>query len=166
MEIITRKEAKERGLKRYFTGKPCKRGGIGQRITGSAKCVCDLCLDFRRPKHRINSAAWRNRNPEKANDRCGARVRAYSQRRKSAKRLAEGEFTRQDINRLIAFQGNKCASCKESLDNSGYHVDHIQPLAKGGTNWPENLQILCPSCNLSKGAKDPYEWANELGRLL
>jgi len=31
MEIISKKEAKERGLRHYFTGKPCCRGHIAQR---------------------------------------------------------------------------------------------------------------------------------------
>ena len=36
MQIITRKEAKENGLKRYFTGEPCRRGHLAERaISGS-----------------------------------------------------------------------------------------------------------------------------------
>lgn len=35
------------------------------------------------------------------------------------------------------------------------HVDHIKPLAKGGTNWWYNLQGLCASCNSLKGATWP-----------
>jgi len=35
------------------------------------------------------------------------------------------------------------------------HVDHIVPLAQGGTNDITNFQALCPKCNLSKGAKMP-----------
>ena len=38
MEIITRKEAKEQGLKKYFTGKPCPRGHISERYM-SGRCV-------------------------------------------------------------------------------------------------------------------------------
>lgn len=38
-EIISRKEAIERGLKRYFTGKPCKRGHVAQRIISSWYCL-------------------------------------------------------------------------------------------------------------------------------
>ena len=35
------------------------------------------------------------------------------------------------------------------------HVDHIHPLARGGANGFENLQLLCASCNLHKGASLP-----------
>ena len=40
----------------------------------------------------------------------------------------------------------------------GYHVDHITSLARGGENKDENIQLLCPKCNLSKGAKGPLEF--------
>jgi len=38
MEIITRKEAKEQGLTRYYTGKPCKYGHVSERYM-LGKCV-------------------------------------------------------------------------------------------------------------------------------
>ena len=40
MEIINYTEAKRRGLKYYFTGKPCKKGGhVTQRFTSSGLCL-------------------------------------------------------------------------------------------------------------------------------
>ena len=39
VKIISRKEAKARGLTRYFTGKPCKHGHIAERDTGAGRCV-------------------------------------------------------------------------------------------------------------------------------
>jgi hypothetical protein len=41
MEIVTRAEAKARGLKQYFTGEPCKNGHVAYRDTQSGSCrVC------------------------------------------------------------------------------------------------------------------------------
>ena len=34
-----------------------------------------------------------------------------------------------------------------------HHVDHIKPVSKGGTNHPDNLQILTAEENLKKGVK-------------
>ena len=45
-------------------------------------------------------------------------------------------------------------------------MDHVIPLAKGGASTLENLQLTCPSCNMSKGMKLPHEFAMELGLLL
>jgi len=43
MDIISRKEAKAKGLKKYFTGKECPRGHIDARYTASGYCLaCNL----------------------------------------------------------------------------------------------------------------------------
>ncbi|SEL31519.1 HNH endonuclease [Paenibacillus sp. OK003] len=52
----------------------------------------------------------------------------------------------------------RCQECGKdvtgllNLENT-FHIDHIVPLTMGGTNDPTNFQLLCDSCNLSKGAK-------------
>lgn len=43
MEVISRKEAKEQGLIHYFTGVPCKRGGIAKRLLSNGCCQCKFC---------------------------------------------------------------------------------------------------------------------------
>lgn len=46
--IISRAEAKARGLKRYFTGIPCLRGHVDERLTGCGHCVvCNLVKSTR-----------------------------------------------------------------------------------------------------------------------
>jgi 5-methylcytosine-specific restriction endonuclease McrA len=39
-----------------------------------------------------------------------------------------------------------------------YHVDHKQPVSRGGSNWPENLAVTCPTCNLRKSDKTEAEF--------
>jgi 5-methylcytosine-specific restriction endonuclease McrA len=101
---------------------------------------------------------WRRENPEKS--------RQSNANNRANRKKAEGTFSASDVSRLLLAQGKKCAECKCRLSSTEYHVDHIMPLSKGGTNWPTNLQILCASCNLQKHAKDPFEWAKLKGRLL
>lgn len=46
----------------------------------------------------------------------------------------------------------KCG-CSPSLNHKvELEVDHIRPVARGGTNEAENLQTLCKDCN--QGKKD------------
>lgn len=40
--------------------------------------------------------------------------------------------------------------CKYCGSNEDLEIDHIIPLAKGGTNDLDNLQILCRHCNRKK----------------
>ena len=37
-------------------------------------------------------------------------------------------------------------------------VDHVLPKAKGGTEQPGNLQLLCSGCNRSEGSRTTAEW--------
>jgi len=50
--------------------------------------------------------------------------------------------------------GFKCKLCGLTSDSGkSLVVDHIIPVAKGGTNSERNLQTLCDSCNAGKGAR-------------
>jgi hypothetical protein len=33
------------------------------------------------------------------------------------------------------------------------HLDHVHPVCRGGSSDAANLQLLCPACNLRKGAR-------------
>ena len=44
-------------------------------------------------------------------------------------------------------------------------ADHIMPLALGGLDCKDNLQMLCRNHNTRKADKHPNDWAKENGRL-
>ena len=47
-----------------------------------------------------------------------------------------------------------CAKCgKKSATKALFHIDHIKPMKWGGLSVPENLQLLCRTCNLVKSDK-------------
>ena len=112
-------------------------------------------------ENRERIAAYRAENPEK--------FAAYRRNRRARKRNAEGSHTAADVRAIFESQRGLCANCQTKLFKSGkhkFHADHIAPLSKGGSNDKYNLQCLCPSCNLSKGAKHPDAWAKQQGKLL
>lgn len=222
-EIISRAEARAQGLKRYFTGAPCKRGHVVERQVASLTCMeCDsarrrACYDPE--KNRESGKRWRAANREKVAAASAAysktpqakayqaawfqanKIRVMEQRKAnpnsrpsciaSAKRWADanpdkarehsrlnrrnrrarakqsgGTHTEADLVAILGAQGGRCAYCKVSLNKVRKHVDHIMPLARGGSNGRENLQYLCQTCNQTKGARDPVAFAQSMGLLL
>lgn len=99
--------------------------------------------------HKGYQKRYRRENPHK--------IAVHHSRRRARFVSAEGSFSGSDITSLFETQGGKCAYCGTSIKN-GYHVDHIVPLSRGGSNWPENLCLACPPCNLAKNDKTPEEW--------
>jgi 5-methylcytosine-specific restriction endonuclease McrA len=110
-----------------------------------------------RERNRIQTREWVRLNK----DRHKANVR----NRKARLKLSIGKHTGAEIKTLLDRQKCKCANCQTSLKN-GYHADHVMPLALGGSNFIQNIQLLCAACNLSKGARHPIEFAQRHGRLL
>jgi hypothetical protein len=107
--------------------------------------------------HRLYNKAWELANPDK--------VQANWRNKRAKRSAALGVHTADDITRIFQQQKGKCAYCRTNI-RKGYHVDHINPLAKGGTNWPMNLQLLCAACNTKKSATDPILFSQKLGFLL
>lgn len=93
------------------------------------------------------------------------RYRSYKKNYKARKKGAAGSHTGEDIQALLVAQKGKCGYCRVAVGKN-YHVDHINPLFRGGSNDRTNLQILCARCNQTKHAKDPIVFAQSLGMLL
>lgn len=111
-------------------------------------------LEANRDKSKAYYRVWRKNHPEAG--------KAYVHNRRALKLSNGGTHTAADISLQLKTQKGRCWWCGGKL-NKQYHVDHRIPLVKGGSNGPENLCIACPSCNLSKSAKMPWEFN---GRLL
>ena len=77
----------------------------------------------------------------------------------------DGDVTTQQLKELYSTVKN-CYWCNTKLNKNNTHLDHIMPLSKGGEHTISNIVISCPTCNLEKHAKDPYEFALTKGRLL
>lgn len=82
------------------------------------------------------------------------KAKAESQSRETGKTTAvqKRKDTRARYDSLFVDIGRRdgflCAMCGHAGNN--LQIDHITPVAKGGTNDLGNLQLLCPPCNLAK----------------
>lgn len=105
---------------------------------------------------------YRKANPGK--------VRKYWRDAKKRKRGADGELTEKQWNQLVSFYcpDDKCLSCGKQYGKKGTNkltIDHIVPLNKGGTHWPNNIQPLCSSCNSSKKDKKIVDYRPDKGEF-
>lgn len=173
--VVSRKEAIAKGLLKYFTGKSCKHGHLSERYVFGWKCRG--CSDD-------GAIRWREKNPERWKETKAAYnrqefmrewskewrkenveiVRSHKRNAKAKRRLARGQHSEDDIADILKAQRNRCAYCKIKLKK--YQVDHIIAIAKGGTNFRQNIQIACGPCNRAKSAKDPIDFSRSLGKLL
>lgn len=81
-------------------------------------------------------------------------LRAYAKRKLL---VSDFELPKGSIQKMMAAQKGLCNACGADI-RVRRHLDHIVPLVKGGTHDLSNLQLLCVSCNCSKGAKDNVDF--------
>jgi hypothetical protein len=166
MKLVSRKEARELGLKRYYTGIPCKRGHVVERIVSTLACLeCHKLKSAARTQaglSRISCAKYYKANRKKLNQQSQEyyrinktvlnekhaardRLKGYSANRRAAKLGATPPWTNKEAIRRVY-----------ALRPDGYHVDHIVPLIGKnvcGLHIADNLQYLPALDNLRKSNK-------------
>jgi 5-methylcytosine-specific restriction endonuclease McrA len=100
---------------------------------------------------------WVANNPDK--------VAAFGRNNRALRQRAAGKHTAAEVAEIMEWQKGKCAYCRKAVGKRP-HVDHIVPIAKGGTNDRRNLQITCGPCNLRKNRTDPIAFAQRIGLLI
>lgn len=104
-----------------------------------------------RDKVRQWAAESKARNPDHYSAQ--ARVHKQNRRHRTVGRLSSNIA----VVRLVE-QKFKCTYCQAILHETGYHLDHMTPLARGGLNVDENMHAICPTCNLRKFTKTHDEF--------
>jgi 5-methylcytosine-specific restriction endonuclease McrA len=86
---------------------------------------------------------WQLRHPSK--------VCRISHVRRARLRGCEGDYTVQEWLELCVQYDNHCLCCMRN--DLPLTIDHIVPIARGGSNSIDNMQPLCGRCNSRKNAK-------------
>lgn len=148
--------------------KPCAKDAVLKYRKANRKKVCEsvrtwqkanpqkvidytrkYCED-NRDKRLAYALEWQMANPDK--------VKVNNHNRRAKIKGNGGRLSKNIVKSLMALQNGKCACCGKSL-KQGYHLDHIMPIALGGKNTDNNVQLLTPKCNLRKSDKHPDDWA-------
>lgn len=103
------------------------------------------------------SSEWSKRNP-------GAR-NVVTQNRRAKVCSSNGALSKGLSDRLFKRQRGLCPCCANQLGDD-YHLDHKMPLALGGSNTDDNMQLLRAQCNRQKAARHPIEFMQSRGFLL
>lgn len=116
-----------------------------------------------RKQQRKDAALYKLRHPE----RVKAQKKVVKARRRARILNASGSHTSVDIFLQRKAQTDKkgrlhCWWCGKIIKDEDYHLDHVIPLSRGGSNGADNIVLSCPKCNLAKSAKNPQEFAGRL----
>ena len=190
-QLRNRKQAKEAGLNTYFTGKPCKRGGIAERRL-NGDCLCDACVSFTKQlkndwavtnKHKSKEwqeanpekmkaykNAWADRNRESQRDRLRLwklnnkeKVFADFHKRRAAKINAKPCWF-SEFDSFVIQEAFRLAKQRQVLTSIKWHVDHMIPLqakTASGFHSADNIQVIPEFLNVRKANRMTYTERNE-----
>jgi len=109
--------------------------------------------ELNRDKDRTASKRWREDNPDA--------YRAIQHAARARKRNSQGSFSAEQWERLKDQFGYRCPRCGRAEPEITLTVDHVVPLAWGGSNDIGNIQPLCKACNAAKGAREAADYRSE-----
>ena len=134
-----------------------------------------ISMAYRKANHEkviAATKAWRAANQDKTKaysleyaEKNAESRRIWQQNRRSRELFNGGKLSKGLAEKLFQLQKGKCPCCKQPLGNN-YHLDHIVPLALGGSNTDNNIQLLRKQCNNQKSAKHPIDFMQQRGFLL
>ena len=128
---------------------------IRLKRNGNEKYLNKMREYFLKNKNNIN--IYKRRRYETVDG--NLKVRVLSGKRRALKfSTSDGTVTYSSIKRLLIRQEYRCSISNKPLDS--FHIDHIIPLSKGGKHSIDNIQLLCPSVNMSKKDNLNYEYEN------
>jgi 5-methylcytosine-specific restriction endonuclease McrA len=116
--------------------------------------------DQHKTENLARALKWQTENPDKVAarqkryySRYPEKVTEKNHKRRFLKLASGGTVTSKEWRSLKEFYGYSCLCCKRREPDIKLELDHVNPLAQGGSNTIDNIQPLCVSCNRKKGTK-------------
>lgn len=97
-------------------------------------------------------------------------MQELKERKANINRRNDGKIKRKiyspDVKKLIYIKSDgRCALCGRKILLEDATLDHIVPLAKGGIDSVENLQLCCYADNVFKGAIKPEDFMERITEI-
>jgi 5-methylcytosine-specific restriction endonuclease McrA len=138
-----------------FCSKECHGAHRGRDADEDGNLECIQCGEFK-PTEAFHEDKTRRHSRRATCKECERKSVHY-------RRAAEesGSLTTEKLIKIrYREQGNYCVYCNAHLRDVEVHLDHKQPLSRGGKHTAANLQYTCRSCNLQKGDKTHAEYVD------
>lgn len=137
-----------------LAGSPADMADVGcafTLLTWLARGPRGVTPDCQRMVCRLSKAQWKKRAP--------AILHVLDELIRNSEpraRIGRPPLSKGRREAIMARDGAVCRYCQTT--QGPFHIDHIEPLARGGSNRDENLCVACQPCNFAKGASLYSEW--------
>ena len=101
---------------------------------------------------------------EQRKERRRQEKRNYRHRRRARLAGQSGKATAGQVRAAKKKAGGLCFYCKAKVKD--LTIDHVTPLARGGSHTLDNIVFACHECNSKKRDLPPHEFASRFGLLL
>jgi hypothetical protein len=84
-----------------------------------------------------------------------------NKRAHKARKRAGGTHTRIQLMELYGLQDGRCGYCGVPIFwhiKGDVHIDHMEPVSRGGSNTIDNICLACMTCNKEKYNRNVSEW--------
>ncbi len=102
------------------------------------------------PKRNALRNAWREKQKQTEEYKLKCVTYAHERRERLAQGNNKVKLKPQEVKSIYERDGYMCLACGTSDQLT---LDHVIPISQGGHNILDNLQILCKTCNCSKGTQ-------------
>lgn len=129
MEIISRSQAQEKGLRHYFTGKPCKHGHVGRRYVCDRRCLSCKALSLNKwrgnPKNREAEKKQQAQYKSERRSHLNFMQAVYRENNRESIRRSQAEGRIKDKTRWVRYKyKNLEAFKKRRNDRERYRTKH------------------------------------------